>query len=352
MTRSERHELKMLFYKTLVFVGTLVGIYVFYQSSMIFLSSLIGVGVASLINPIINRLERKLSIPRFAATLSILFGIFVLFMVLFFFVGSILVDQFYSLKTSVPDIISRWEGRWDNFSSDYPKVAKALSKAEPLGLAQSTVGSIGSLFSGAAAAFTGLSLAAVIALFTAVNSKKYYEGFVGFFPKESRESLKKRMLLSGGVLRKWFFAQLIDMCVVALLTTLGLWIAGVQYWALYGILAGVLSIVPYAGILVTVVLSGAIVAVLQPEKLIWLGVVFIVTQQLEGNFVLPKVMKDNVHTPAALLIFVMILMGTWFGILGIFVAPPLLAICVALYKNEKKRTNDQTQEGSSDATTN
>ncbi len=333
MTTNNKNDLQIFFFKTLIVLGTVLFVYVFYQSSMIFLSSLIGVGVASLMNPIINRMEQKLSIPRFAATLSILIGVLIVFLILFYFVGSILFDQFYSFKSSLPDIIHRWESRWDHFNVDYPKLAKALSKAEPLGLAQSTVGSIGAFFNGATAAFTGLSLAVVIALFTAVNSKKYYNGFLNFFPKNKRDSVGSYIKLAGIALRKWFFAQFIDMCVVAIITTIGLWIVGVQYWALYGILAGALSIIPYAGILVTVILSGAIVAVLQPDKLVWLLVVFMITQQLEGNFILPKVMKDQVQTPAALLLFLMILMGTWFGVLGLFVAPPLLAIAVALHKN-------------------
>lgn len=331
MTEFDRSFFKRVFFSTLIVVGTTAGLYVAYVSSMIILSTLIGIGMASLISPVVTQVEKKYNIPRFVTTLSILAALSIVFTLLFIVMGSIVLEQYDSLKESFPKVITAWEGRWESLVDHYPRLAKAFEKSPPLGLAKTTVGFVGNLMAAIAAFSTGLTLAIVIALFTTTNSTKYFEGFVSFFPTKMRNKVEEKVLLSGKILRKWFLAQLIDMVAVCMLTTVGLWISGIQYWALYGLMAGLLSIVPYFGIIAIVLLSGAIVAVQQPDLLIYLVGVFVVTQQIEGNFILPKVMKDHVHIPAAPLFFFMIIAGSWLGALGIFVTPPLLAISVALY---------------------
>lgn len=331
-----------VFKSTLIVLSTVLSVFIFYKSSLIFLSALIGVGVACLILPIINFLERKWKIPRFFATFCFLFIVAAIVLGLMFLAGSIMVDQVDSFKQSMPEIMARWQARFEKLRSDYPQVAAGIFDGQPTGIANGVLSYVQSLGQNFMAAITGLTLAAVMALFTAAHSASYYSGFVKLFPKKHQPDIDQKMRLAALTLRKWFFAQFIDMVVVGVLTTLGLWIIGVNYWALYGVFTGVLSIIPYVGILSVVVFSGAVVAVLQPEKLLWLMVVFIVTQQLEGNFILPKVMKDQLHIPAGLLIFLMILVGSWLGILGVFVTPPLLAIGVAIYfqQQSKNKTKD------------
>lgn len=333
--------LLFVFKSTLIVVSTILALCVFYKSSLIFLSALIGIGVACLIIPVINFLEQRWKIPRFFATFSFLFFLGILFLGIFFIAGSIMVDQVDSFKETMPEILSRWQERLEKFRQDYPKAASAVLDGQPTGLAKTSLSYLQAFGSNFMAAITGLSLAAVMALFSAANSKTYYNGFLSLFPKESRTKADKMSKVASSSLRKWFFAQFIDMVVVGVLTTVGLWMIGVNYWALYGLFTGVLSIIPYVGILSVVVFSGAVVAVLQPDKLLWLILVFIITQQLEGNFILPKVMKDQVQIPAVLLIFLMILVGSWLGMLGLFVTPPLLAIGVALYNANHKNQSDK-----------
>ena len=138
---------------------------------------------------------------------------------------------------------------------------------------------------------------------------------------------------SARVVRVWFRAQLIDMAIIGAITTIGLLLVGVNYWALFGLLTAILGIIPYVGVMMVVVLVSLVTLASDPGQLPLVLLVFFVTQQIEGNVVLPMVMKGQAEIPEALLVVVMLFFGSWFGLLGVFVAPPLLAVMISLYRN-------------------
>jgi predicted PurR-regulated permease PerM len=123
------------------------------------------------------------------------------------------------------------------------------------------------------------------------------------------------------------------MAIIGAITTVGLLLVGVNYWALFGLLTAIFGIIPYVGVMLVVVLVSLVTLASDPGQLPWVLLVFFITQQIEGNVVLPMVMKGQAEIPEALLIVVMLFFGSWFGLLGVFVAPPLVAVMICLYRN-------------------
>lgn len=323
---------KEIYLKTMLVALGVMTPWVLYHSRLILLSTLIGVGLATLMNPIVTWLDRKWGFNRFVAAIILLFSLTILFSLAFILMGSVLAGQYDSLKESLPTIVDSWEGKWQHFKAAYPHIKMLVSGNSNIGLADKLIPIAKEIVQSFMGFFTGLSLALVIALFTMANSKKYFEGFLAIFDAEKKETIRENLIKSARILRRWFKAQFIDMLAVFFLTSIGMFAAGIDYWFIYGILAGTLSIVPFVGIIIVVIFASAVVLVQQPDKIGWLLAVFLITQQLEGNFILPKLMRDNVQTPAALLIFTMIFAGAWLGPLGVFVTPPALAITVAITK--------------------
>ena len=62
------------------------------------------------------------------------------------------------------------------------------------------------------------------------------------------------LVKSARVVRVWFRAQLIDMAIIGAITTVGLLLVGVNYWALFGLLTAIFGIIPYVGVMLVVVL--------------------------------------------------------------------------------------------------
>jgi predicted PurR-regulated permease PerM len=132
-------------------------------------------------------------------------------------------------------------------------------------------------------------------------------------------------------LRKWFRAQLTDMAIIGGLTMFGLWLVGAKYWAVFGLLTAILGLIPYLGILIMVVVAGLVTFASDPLMVPWVLGVFVITQQIEGNIVLPLVMKDQIDIPEMPLLIFMLLMATWFGLIGVFLSTPVFALFKVLH---------------------
>lgn len=330
-------EIEIKIVRTLIMTFLLgVLIYMVYQSRNIFFAGLIGIGFSVLAMPLVEKVSKKTGWGEPVSALLIM-GAFTLFVGLFLFLfGAFIWSQFSALNDKVPDIVKQWESYVADFGNNYPKIKAQMTSPDSTAGFASNILKFVSSFSGALLTVgTTLSAGLLIGFFTTLQQRYYYEGFVGFFGKSRAKKIKEYSTVVAESLQKWSQAQLLDMCVVGFLTSLGLWIVGVDHWVVYGLSTGLLAIVPYAGISLMLVFSGSIVAVLQPDKLWWLILVFLIAQFIEGNFVLPRLMKSQVDVPAVPLIFLMILSGAWLGILGVFLTPPLLAVSTALLRHKK-----------------
>jgi predicted PurR-regulated permease PerM len=116
------------------------------------------------------------------------------------------------------------------------------------------------------------------------------------------------------------------MLIVGVLLGLGLFLIGSPLALTLALLAGLLNFVPYIG-----ALAGAIPAILvalanSPSLAMWVAVLFISVQLLEGNVIAPWIQKRTISLPPALTILSQTVLGTLFGLIGLIVATPLIAV--------------------------
>jgi predicted PurR-regulated permease PerM len=123
------------------------------------------------------------------------------------------------------------------------------------------------------------------------------------------------------------------MTVVAVLTTLGLWLIGVPGYLALGLLAGLAEFVPVVGAILAAV-PGLLQALGQGgvELAAWAALVYLAVQQLQGNVVTPLVTRRMVSLPPALTLFAIIAFGLVFGPLGVLFAAPLAVVAFVAVK--------------------
>lgn len=118
------------------------------------------------------------------------------------------------------------------------------------------------------------------------------------------------------------------MGIVAVLTSIGLFALGIRYAIFFGVLAGLLTIVPYLGVFVSAVLP-VIIALITKDS-IWFSVgvvaIFVVVQFLEGNVITPKIMGEQVDINPLAVVLGIVLLGAVGGIVGMILTIPLLAL--------------------------
>lgn len=120
---------------------------------------------------------------------------------------------------------------------------------------------------------------------------------------------------------------LVALCIGALLT-IGFLVMGLNYALLFGFVAGLLSIVPYLGVIISIIPTMAVAAVQFQDwwHPVLVAIIFGVVQFLEGFFISPKIMGDRVGLhPLTIILAVMIGTALLGGILGGVLAIPLTA---------------------------
>ena len=129
------------------------------------------------------------------------------------------------------------------------------------------------------------------------------------------------------VLGEFLRGQLMVMLLMAMYYTVALWLVGLDYALSVGLLAGCLTFVPYLGVISGVLLA-TLTGVLQfgdMTHLVWIWVVFVVGNVLEGSVFVPWLVGDRIGLHPVAVIFALLAFGQLFGFTGILLALPASA---------------------------
>jgi predicted PurR-regulated permease PerM len=137
------------------------------------------------------------------------------------------------------------------------------------------------------------------------------------------------------VLSAVFRGQLLVMVALAGIYSLGLWLVGLNLGLLIGMLAGLISFIPYAGSI-----SGVLVASLAAlaqfgefEPVLWVLAVFAVGQTLEGMWLTPRLIGQRIGLHPVAVIFAVLAGGQLFGFLGVMLALPLASVVMVVLRH-------------------
>jgi predicted PurR-regulated permease PerM len=191
---------------------------------------------------------------------------------------------------------------------------------------------VAGIFSGVVGAITNLVLVLFVGLYLAFAPRLYVDGFVRLLPAGSRGRVHDVLEVLGRVLRRWLLGRLSVMAVNGTLTALGLWFLGIPLPAMLGLLTGLLNFIPNLGPLLAAV-PAVLLALLQgPQEVLWVVVLYLIIQNLDGFVFTPLVQQRTVSLPLVIIITAQVLFGLLLGSLGLLFATPLAAVILVLVK--------------------
>jgi predicted PurR-regulated permease PerM len=178
-----------------------------------------------------------------------------------------------------------------------------------------TVSAVGNFF---IVLFLGLAFA--------VQPSVYYDGLLFMCPARHRASATIILDRIGFTLERWLIAQIITMAAVFLVTWIGLAVIGIPSSFILGIQAGLLAFIPTVGALL-----GGLIVVLASLASGWVAglsafILFLGVHALESYVLTPIIQRQALDIPPATLFSFQILLGVVFGIWGLALALPLMAI--------------------------
>ncbi len=127
-------------------------------------------------------------------------------------------------------------------------------------------------------------------------------------------------------------SQCLDALLLAVILYLGMTIFKLPYAGIICVLTGVLALIPYVGAFIACALGVVLILLVDPIKALIFLAVFIVVQQLEGQFIYPHLVGGSVGLPAIWTLFAALVGGEMFGLFGIMFFIPLTAVIYTLIK--------------------
>lgn len=158
--------------------------------------------------------------------------------------------------------------------------------------------------------------------------KKLYMNSVSLITKESRFKRINRTLLEiNTIISRFIRGQLLDGLLVAIISTIGLSIVGIDFAFLIGFTAGIANVIPYVGPIIGCI-PAIIVGVLSPNPMmaVWAVLVLLAVQQLDSAVISPKVVGDSMGLHPVFVIMAVTIGGTLYGILGMLLSVPIAGI--------------------------
>jgi len=285
---------------------------------------------ALLLRPLSNLLERARLSRGFSSILSIIIVVMVISGLFIFFSVEInqIVKDLDEIRTRLGEIINQIFN-WINqtFGLEEQDQVRYLREGINTFLENSTAAITQAL--SATADFFAAFFLFLIALFFILYYRRFFVEFVyKWFSKEKHGAVQSTIHKVEQVVRSYILGLLIVIIIIAILNTVGLMILGIEHAIFFGVLAAVLTVIPYIGIFIGSLLP--ILFAFFTKDSLWypLGVtaLFWFVQFAEGNFITPNIIGGRVSINPFAAIIALFLGGMIWGIMGMILSIPFLAI--------------------------
>ncbi len=320
-----------------------------YLLAPILLPFITGALLAYLGDPLVDRLE-KFKISRTLSVVIVFFAAFLIILPIALFLVPLIESQIKLLISKVPSYID-----WiminleptlkDTFGISIPALEIAQLKttfseqfSHAGGFFKGLVRTVSHSGMVVASWAANLFLIPVITFYLLRDWDNLIAYIHDLLPRSVEPTISKLAKESDDVLGAFLRGQMLVMLALGTIYAVGLKLIGLELALLIGMLAGILSFIPYMGLVVGIVMAG--VAIMfqtqDPTNLLWVALVFIVAQAIEGTILTPLLVGDRIGLHPVAVIFSVLAGGQLFGFFGILLALPVFAVIAVVMRHLNK----------------
>ena len=325
------------FWYKLLFLGACF--YLLNEASAIFLPVILAIVLAFILYPLVLFLERlplgsrKLVMPRFVAILAA----FALVGLLSFWVGSYLLLPLFGE-------LNKFLANLPNLAEKFRLLTASLNEEATIQLPSNLQGLIDQALSGAAsfsidllkrAVRSSLIFATSLVEFVVVPVLTFYflkdgralvNRFVRYFPRAGQAKVNTILIEIGRVVSDYIRGQFIVSLIIGALVTAGIYVLGVDYPLVLGVLAVLTEAIPVVGPIVGAVPAVFLAYLNSPLLAVKVTLFYLVIHQLENHIIVPTVMGGSINLHPVWIIISLLIGAQLLGILGMIFAVPVAAI--------------------------
>jgi len=306
-----------------------------------FLSTLIlGVIFSYLIFPLVNFLEKKAHFPRALANLiSILLLLGVLSMVIF-----IMYRNFGRITQDMPALVQQAHHNIDQLGEFIESTFGYTVQSQNLLIHDSVNNMFNtsseftkSVFKGTTSTLFTLGLMPVFMFYMLYYREKFYKFILMAVPSEREEDARQIIRRISHVTPRYVGGVFTVVLILSVLNSFGLWIVGVKYAILFGIISALFNLIPYFGTWIgaSIPFTFALLTGDSPHLALGVIILFVIIQFTENNILTPNITGSYVNLNPFVTILLIIIGGTVWGIIGMFVVVPVAAMLKIIFDHSK-----------------
>jgi len=319
-------------------VVILLGLYLLFYMADVFLILFVVFILSAALSPFVDKIKVKLNVPRIMAILLIYFVLLLLIGVVAYAIVPLAIEQFGNLSNNLPEYTKKVTTIFSSFSES------PVSTTNTIQSASSSVGSLAGAFVSSASTFFGgittVFYILILTLFLLLEEDGIRKFFVSLLPISQKAYVIELSKKIADKMGAWLTGELILMTVIGSLTTLGMLIIGVPYALTIGILAFFMEAIPTIGPIISAIPAVIIAYMDAPWKAVVVLVFAALIQQLENQFLVPKVMQKALGISPFVTLVALLVGGKLAGVMGAVLAIPTVAAISVLTKewpNIRKR---------------
>ncbi len=164
------------------------------------------------------------------------------------------------------------------------------------------------------------------------------------FEEKTCENLSKYFSKTNEIFFKFISSQILDGVIVGTILSIVMLVMDVKYAVLLGFMIGIFNVIPYFGAIIGTIIAFVITIFTGGfSQAIGMAVVTVILQQIDSNIINPKIIGNSLKLNPILVIFAVTVGGSYFGILGMFLSVPIIAVLKLLvndfidYRREMKK---------------
>lgn len=166
------------------------------------------------------------------------------------------------------------------------------------------------------------------------------------FENKTNKKLREFYAKTNNIFYSYISSQILDGFIVGVIAAIIMNIMGITYATLLGSMIGLFNIIPYFGAIVAVIVAGVITIFTDGfSTALWMTLIIIIVQQLDANVINPRILGNSLHVSPILVIFATTVGGAYFGVLGMFLGVPVVALIKIFVLDYIKEKNELKHDG-------
>ncbi len=355
----------------LIAVGILAVVFILYIARGALFPFIISIVLAELLYPFVEFVERWLPgrrrFPGVARVISILL-IYIVFLaiiaVIMYLTLSSIISEGRQFIEAAPQLYEQARISAERWYAEFSDRVPPEVIAQIQELLESASGSLASAaksivvkaISGLVSTISfiiGLIVVPILLFYLLKDKDELLDGVYSPLSSNVERHTRNVLGIVHKVIGSYIRAQLISVSVVGIMVFVGLTLLGVEFALILGILAAVFAIIPIVGAIIGAVPGVLIALANDPDKVIWVVLVYVVAQLIESNIITPRLQANAVRIHPVMVMAILVIAADIAGLWGMIAGVPLTAaardIFVYFQKQWSENRGQEIQSGEADA---